>query len=66
MNLYRLRYFYEVATQGTFHAAAARMNVAAPALWRQVRLFERELGLSLLERAAQGSGGPSLRRPCAA
>ena len=53
MELRQLRYFAAVAGEGTYVAAAARMSVAQPALWRQVRDLERELGVLLFERVGR-------------
>lgn len=50
MDLRQLRYFVAVANAGTYIAAAAAEHVAQPALWRQVRNLETELGLPLFER----------------
>jgi LysR family nitrogen assimilation transcriptional regulator len=54
MDLRQLRYFREVAAQRSFSAAARRLNVAQPALSRQVRALEEDLGLPLLIRTARG------------
>ena len=50
MELRQLRYFVAVASEGTYTAAAAASQVAQPALWRQVRDLELELGTRLFER----------------
>lgn len=54
-----LRYFYEVATAGSFRGAAERMHIAASAINRQVQILEDELGCALFERS-RGRGGASL------
>jgi LysR family nitrogen assimilation transcriptional regulator len=54
MDLRQLRYFSEVAAQRSFSAAARRLNVAQPALSRQVRALEEDLGVALLIRTARG------------
>lgn len=53
MDLRRLRYFVEVARSGSYRAAADRLHVAQPALWQQVHVLERELGLSLFRRSGR-------------
>jgi DNA-binding transcriptional LysR family regulator len=50
MNLRQLQYFVAVAEDGGFRQAAARLNVAQPALSRQLQGMEAELGLVLLDR----------------
>ena len=50
MNLRQLQYFVAVAEDGGFRQAAARLNVAQPALSRQLQGMEAELGLALLDR----------------
>jgi DNA-binding transcriptional LysR family regulator len=54
MELRHLRYFVAVAGIGNLSRAAAQLRVAQPALTRQVRDLERELGVALLERHSKG------------
>jgi DNA-binding transcriptional LysR family regulator len=49
-DLRRLQYFLAVARERNFTRAAAQLHVAQPALSRQVRLLEEELGVELLHR----------------
>ena len=53
MELRQLEYFSAVARDGTYTAAAERLHVAQPALWKQVHDLERELGVALFERAGR-------------
>lgn len=50
MELRHLRYFRAVAEQLNFSRAAEQLHVAQPALSRQVRALEEELGATLLDR----------------
>jgi LysR family nitrogen assimilation transcriptional regulator len=54
MNLKQLEYFVHVAELGSFSKAALILNVAQPALSRQVRLLETDLHFTLLKRNGRG------------
>lgn len=49
-----LRYFREVAAQGSLRHAAERLYIAQSALSRQIRALEDDLGVALFERRARG------------
>lgn len=55
MDLKQLEYFVRVAELGSFTRAALALDVAQPALSRQVRLLEVELHQSLLVRNGRGA-----------
>jgi DNA-binding transcriptional LysR family regulator len=59
MELRTLRYFVETADAGTVSAAADAVHVTQPALSRQLRQLERELGTNLFDRV----GGRLLLSP---
>ena len=54
MNLKQLEYFVRVAELGSFSKAALILNIAQPALSRQVRLLEMDLHATLLQRTGRG------------
>lgn len=54
MDLKQLDYFVRVAELGSFTRAAKMLNIAQPALSRQVRLLEVELRQNLLLRNGRG------------
>ncbi|MBN8476378.1 LysR substrate-binding domain-containing protein [Sulfuritalea sp.] len=54
MNLKQLEYFVRVAELGSFSKAAMILNIAQPALSRQVRLLETDLHANLLTRTGRG------------
>lgn len=54
MDLKQLEYYVRVAEMGSFTRAASVLNVAQPALSRQIRLLEVELRQNLLVRNGRG------------
>jgi len=55
MDLKQLEYFVRVAELGSFTRAAIALDIAQPALSRQVRLLEVELRQTLLTRNGRGA-----------
>jgi len=54
MDLRRLRTFVAVAEQGTVSKAALCLRITQPALSRQIRDLQQELGLRLFDRVGRG------------
>ena len=55
VDIKQIEYFVRVAEMGSFTRAANSLNVAQPALSRQVRLLEVELRQNLLVRNGRGA-----------
>ncbi|MGE9268758.1 MAG: LysR family transcriptional regulator, partial [Verrucomicrobiales bacterium] len=53
MDWRKLRYFLEVVDDGTITGAARKLHLTQPALSRQIRAFEDEVGWRLFERGAR-------------
>ena len=68
MELRHLRYFVSVAEQGSVSKAAQQVHVSQPALSRQIRDLEAELGVQLFDRVGRGieltAEGEDLLRHC--
>ncbi|MGF7235484.1 MAG: LysR family transcriptional regulator [Frankia sp.] len=54
MDTHRLRYFLRIADEGSINRAASVLGIAQPALSRQVRMLEEDLGVTLFHRTARG------------
>jgi DNA-binding transcriptional LysR family regulator len=54
LELRHLRYFVAIAEEGSFTRAGNLLRVAQPALSRQIRHLETEVGVALLHRSPRG------------
>ncbi|WP_419897749.1 LysR family transcriptional regulator [Roseomonas sp. USHLN139] len=54
MDLRQLRSFLQIAESGSLSKASDRLRLAQPALSRQIRLLEAEVGLALFTRHGRG------------
>jgi len=54
MDTHRLKYFLRIAEEGSITRAATVLGIAKPALSRQIRLLEEDLGITLFERTRRG------------
>jgi DNA-binding transcriptional LysR family regulator len=50
-----VRYFVEVAREGSFTRAAAGLGISQPALSQQVKRFEEQIGVTLVDRTRAGA-----------
>lgn len=54
METRRLKYFARIADDGSLMKASGVLRIAQPALSRQLRLLEEELGVQLFQRTSRG------------
>lgn len=54
MELRQLKYFLGIAAAGSFGKASSKLHIAQPALSRQIKALEDELGVVLFNRTARG------------
>lgn len=54
MDVGQLKTLIHVAELGSLSKAADRLHIAQPALSRQIRLLEKELGATLFDRHGRG------------
>jgi DNA-binding transcriptional LysR family regulator len=55
IDMKRLKYFIAVCHNGGFSRAASAIGIAQPALTRQIKLLEKQIGLPLVTRTRQGA-----------
>jgi DNA-binding transcriptional LysR family regulator len=54
VSLHQIEYFVTVAEEGNVGRAARSLRIAQPAVSRQIRHLEEELGAALFERTSRG------------
>jgi LysR family transcriptional regulator, low CO2-responsive transcriptional regulator len=54
MNLHHLSIFHAIAETGSISASAERMHISQPAISRQLKEFEKRMGVVLFERLPRG------------
>src|SRR5437763_540771 len=54
MEIRQLKYFVRIVDLGSFSKAAAELFIAQPALSKQIKMLEAELGATLLSRTVRG------------
>jgi LysR family transcriptional regulator, nitrogen assimilation regulatory protein len=54
MEIRRLSYFVKIAEEGSLSRASGVLGIAQPALSRQMRMLETEIGVSLFRRTRRG------------
>lgn len=55
IDLRRLRYFIAVCEHGGFSRASQSIGIAQPSLTRQIKLLEKDIGISLINRSGRGA-----------
>ncbi|MBP2627720.1 MAG: transcriptional regulator, LysR family [Firmicutes bacterium] len=53
MDIRDMRYFYSIAEEGNISNASKKLNIAQPALSRQMKQLEENLGVQLFERGSR-------------